>query len=468
MTQWRLIAIFLYCLVFANHTQSQQKNILSVQEYLQLVAKNHPVAKQADLLTLKARANLTKVRGAFDPELFLYYDGKEFDSKDYYQYLQGGVSWNTASPIKFKGSFQQTEGFYINPQEYTPKDGLYTAGASVSLGKGLLMDEQRLALRQAKVFKQAAETEQLIMINQLYLKAMYAYLNWFQMYNVLEIQSEAFELAEQRLNLIRTSYLFGDKPAMDTVETFTLYQSRTQSLKQAETDFLNATLELSNHLWDEKQVPINNLNIYSAPTSAEFIKTTKTECDSLFMKYSMEYLVQPELLLYNYKNKNLLLEKRWKLEKLKPKIDVQYNFLSTQWNEYDWEGFGRNNYKFGVRASLPLFLREGRGDLKLTQLKLQELKWEVQLKQQSIKNKITQYYNEYLNLLNQLEVQRSVIDNNARLLEAEKINYNNGEGSIFLINTRENNYLKAKEKYIELLAKYEKTIWSFKSYMGLI
>lgn len=444
----------------------QAQDTLSPEIYLNLVQKNHPVIKQADILLLKAQAQLTSVRGAFDPEAYAYIDQKQFSEKNYFNLLDAGISWRTPYALQLKGSYQQAQGYYVNPQNTTPDQGLYQLGASLPLGYGLLMDEQRLALKQAKLFKQASITEQVVLCNQLCYKALCAYFDWVMDAGLLKISQEALGLSEQRLKLTITSYQQGDKPAIDTLEAYIQFQTRLQSLQQISTDFLNASIELSNYLWDEQQNPIQVSTKFIAPNSK--VLEQQKAMDSLFLSQTLAYQTQPELLLYQIKGKSIQLEKRLKLEKLKPKVNIQYNFLSSTWNEYDWAAFAKNNYKWGAQLSLPLLLRNGMGEVKLANLKMQEWQLEVQNKQQAIRSKIGQYSNEYENLKNQVVQQRDLMVYTARLLSAEEQNFASGESSVFMINTRENNYLKAQEKYLELLFKLQKNATSFKAYMGLL
>lgn len=461
---------FVLSITLLNSLVFGQKNneILTLQTYMEWVQKNHPIVKQADLMVLKAKANLTSVRGAFDPEAYSSINQKEFSNKNYFQLFEAGVSYKTPYALQFKGAYTDAQGDYVNPQNTAPDKGLYSIGAYLPLGSGLLMDEQRLALKQAKIFKQSSETERLILINQTLFKALVAYFEWMQSGNLLTIAQEANELAKQRLILTKTSYLQGDKPAIDTLEAYILVQTRAQNLIQAKTDYLNAQLHLSNFLWDDGQNPVQNVNSYDYPKYESFELSSQTMADSLFSRNRLEYERQPELIVYQYKKDALRAEKRLKQEKIKPKINVNYNFLSSQWNQYDWAGFTEQNYKWGASMSLPLFLRNGRGEVKMANFKLKEIQYEILNKQQVVKNKLQIYSNEHENLKQQLSQQKELIKNTRKLLEAERMNYISGESSVFMINTREANYLKAQEKLVEYMAKYEKNISSFKAYMGLL
>ncbi|WP_221393492.1 hypothetical protein [Dyadobacter sp. NIV53] len=59
-------------------------------------------------------------------------------------------------------------------------------------------------------------------------------------------------------------------------------------------------------------------------------------------------------------------------------------------------------------------------------------------------------------------------DNYQKLVQAEQIRFANGESSLFLINSRENKALEAREKLIELKTKYFQTAYSLQWSAGLL
>ncbi|MBK8568125.1 MAG: transporter, partial [Saprospiraceae bacterium] len=63
---------------------------LSPDAFLQQVRSNHPVAKQATLLTPEAEAVLLAVRGGFDPRVWRRLGAQSFDGKNYFNIAEGG------------------------------------------------------------------------------------------------------------------------------------------------------------------------------------------------------------------------------------------------------------------------------------------------------------------------------------------------------------------------------------------
>ena len=62
--------------------------VLDVNAYVAIVGNYHPVAKQADLLTQQARAELRIARGGWDPALTSDYASKTYNGSNYYSFFE--------------------------------------------------------------------------------------------------------------------------------------------------------------------------------------------------------------------------------------------------------------------------------------------------------------------------------------------------------------------------------------------
>ena len=65
--------------------------------------------------------------------------------------------------------------------------------------------------------------------------------------------------------------------------------------------------------------------------------------------------------------------------------------------------------------------------------------------------------NSWQALLEQLRIQQQAVANYKRLRDGEQIRFENGESTVFLINSREAKLLEARQKLAELQAKYAQT-----------
>lgn len=451
----RLILVFsiLFCLTGLKG-QEADSLMLSFREYLGYVKSFHPVAKQARLNIDIGQAELLKARGAFDPKIEVDYDRKKFKGTEYWDRLNTTFKVPTWYGIELKGTFEQVSGEFTNPDEFLPDDGLFSAGISVSLGEDLWINDRMATLKQAKFFREQTKAERDLQVNDILFQAAVAYFDWLKSYNEQQIFRQFLTNAEERFQGIKRSALAGDIAAIDTVEAGIALQNRKLSLEQARIAFVKKSLELANYLWLEDNIPVElQPNVIPEQTVGVNIDITldllgRTQ-DSLFLEN------HPKLLSLGYKIDGLEVDKSLKANKILPRIDLEYNFLTESVGPIN--GFDTQDYKGGVKFEFPIFIRKERGDLKLAKFKLRDARFEYVNAELSLRNKILGIYQELDSFETQNEMIRSIVMDYQALLAAEERKFSFGESSLFLINTRESRLIDSELKSNELQIKFFKT-----------
>ena len=450
------VAATLLLLCFYSHTQ-----VLEWTDFRQQVLEYHPIAQQADLYRSQASSALLRAKGGFDPKAYSDFYSKNFSGKNYFQYAEAGIKLPTWGGIELKSAYNLASGTYLNAESTLPSNGQATLGFNWSIGQGLLLDERRAALRQALIGLQAGEAERGLVINDLLFEAAKTYWAWVVASNQLSIYDSALRQSRIRHEAMRESFFQGDKPAIDTIETFIQVQNRLLDVNFASIDAQNTTLALSNFLWTTDGQALALAQIPSPPT----ISDTETIPENILEREELARQARqnhPELRLYQAKSQSLEVERRLKMEKRKPVLDLNYNLLAAGWAFFPTDnttGIGvlANDIKWGINFSYPIFNRKARGDWQLTLVKIAQTKLDIQQKSQVIENKVRQYANDLNNLRNQVALYRDITRNYLTLLEAETEKFKQGESSVFLINTREQRWLDAQLKYLKLVAEYRKT-----------
>ena len=83
-----------------------------------------------------------------------------------------------------------------------------------------------------------------------------------------------------------------------------------------------------------------------------------------------------------------------------------------------------------------------------------------------MQTKQKQIQNEWTVLVEQTEDSEKIVDGFNSLSSAERALFEQGESSLFLVNAREIGYISSKSKYIEFLAKTNKSALSTKYILG--
>lgn len=437
-----------------------QERVLDWNTFRQQVLSSHPMALQADLYRNEATAALLKAKGGFDPKLAYNYDSKNFNGDSYFDYNEAELKLPTWFGLELKGAYNAAQGKYLNSESKLPANGQAVFGLNWTLGQGLLIDERRANLRIARIGLQLNEAERNAQLNTLLLDAAKVYWSWVLAANQLSVYESALAQAQIRVEGIRESFIQGDKPAIDTVETVAQYQNRRLDVYFAQLDLQNATLALQNYLWDQNQQPMSLQSLGTAPilSPENAYKLPEIRRDSLLQ---VALRLHPDLLYYENKLQSLNVERQWKNEKRKPVLDLNYNILGTGW-QFSQVNFGEgprmlaNDIKFGVQFSYPLLNRKARGDLQLADIKIAQTQLGLQQKRQNIENKVKQYANEINNLADQVVLFRDFVGSYRALMEGEMERFRFGESSIFLVNSREQRLLDTQVKYLKLLSEFKK------------
>ncbi|PQV46554.1 outer membrane efflux protein [Jejuia pallidilutea] len=449
--------VTLICIIlcFSGLASAQDStSVISLAEYLGYVKSYHPIVKQANLVINESEAKLMKARGAFDPKLEVDYDRKKFKNTEYFDRLNATFKIPTWFGVEFKGNFEENTGDFLNPQAFVPEDGLYSAGVSVPVARGLLTNKRMAMLRQSRLYVKQAQADRQLLVNNILYEATITYFNWLRRYNEKRVYEDFLTNAEIRFNGIKKSYEVGDMPAIDTLEARITLNNRRLNLEKSRIKFIKASLELSNFLWLNDNTPVE-LKDNVIPDVDTFLSIDETLNTSGLDIESFNFENHPKLQSLDYKIKSLDIEKRLKANNLLPQIDLQYNFLSETPDVA--RSFSTSAYKSGVNIYFPLFLRKERGDLKLAKLKLQDTRFEVQDTRVSLRNKIDAISQELDSYIVQSDFTEVIVNDYATMLSAEERKFFLGESSLFLVNSRESKLIDAKLKAIEIENDFLKT-----------
>ncbi len=455
--------VLLFLLVF--HVGYGQQKTLSSTEFWQIVQNYHPVVKQTLIEIKQSNASLTIAQGAFDPVLQHYSTQKTLDGKNYLDYHAPSLSIPTWYGIEFSAGIENIQGSRLDPSQTVGQTSYL--GVQIPLAKNLLMDKRRAALQQAKILQKMAIQDQRSELNNLLHDAMESYIAWVRSYQVMQLVQANYVNASKRFDMVRKSLEFGDRPAVDTLEALTQKQTFENLLAAKSMEYLNAKLSLSAYLWNAKTRPVDLADdVFPAPNEEiRLLENADLNLESLLEKAMQNH---PELNNYRNKLDVLGIEKKLKFQSLLPKLDVSYNHLSKGGPSLYGATFLENNYKYGVKFELPLRLSEGRGAYQAAKLKLENEQLNLNQKQVQVEIKIRNYYNQFETLKKQIRTQESALTNYQSLVNAEEKRFENGESSLFLINSREMKSLEAAEKLADLKAYLQKTTFALQASAGIL
>jgi outer membrane protein TolC len=431
----------------------------TLDQFYATILEFHPIVKQTRLLSETAKAEIRLARGAFDPKLESRFNTKEFNGKEYYTKWNSSLSLPSWFPIDPKIGFEQNSGLYVDPENSVPSSDLNRqvfTGISLPLGKGLFTDERRTTLKTAKLFAQMADAEQVKLINKILLDAAKDYWQWYFSYYNYRLMQRNVVLASEIFRRVKLNALHGEASVMDTVQAKITWQQRQIETQEAWLEFINSGIRISTYVWNQEGNPVQ-LSPGIAPVQ-------ENENATILQLTTLENLKEqakenhPELRKLNVKLNQLDLEKKLATEYLKPRLDLNYNFLNqplTPQGSFNTFNFS-SNYKFGLDFSIPVFLRKERAKLALAKIKIKGTEYEKDQTGREISNQIDITFNQLKNTNSILARQHDMVNNYEKLLKAEILNLENGESDPFKINVQLEKLIQSQSKLLKLKSEYEK------------
>lgn len=436
-------------LVLFGWTSSIASDTLSLIYYLELISKNYPLIKKAEIYDQFVEAYDLKGEGTFDPKLTSSIDSKDFDGTDYFNVWQTQVKLPTRFPVDLEVGYERNNGSFLNDQNIVPNNGLVYGTLNFSLIRGLMFDEQRYNLQLMDLQGAKSEIEQDLLVREILYSAISAYIEWAAAQKQNEILTN-YQMA-QRDRYLNSVLLYqnGDKPAIDTIEAKVYLNTADKILLESSQELVNKRQQLALFLWNTQGEPL-------VLQDGIFPQRLQSIIDELTI---MSDIINP-----NFKNDPLLrkidveiqglkLSNRLERESLKPQLDLKYNTIVSMGKENFDPSFNLNDYKYGVTVEVPIRNRKTRGQLQLNKLKIQQSSLDSKQYYQTLVNK---YQNVLLSQAiqeNIIEVATNKVDNYEILRDAELLKFDLGESSVFMVNQRER---KLFESQVELTTSYLK------------
>ena len=450
---------FIYTFLFIaciGNSFAQEKN-LSIENTLDIVRKYHPVIKQSFLQNEIAKNELRASKGVFDPSIQINNEEKTYDNKLYYKYNTSELKIPLWYGIDIKAGTENNLGERLDPMLTKNKSAF--VGVSMDPFRGLIVDKRNSIVKQAKSFVELTKNEQLLVVNDLLLDATSAYWNWVNAYNTNAILTRSVQNNKERYEVIKKSFVAGDRAPIDTTEALTQLQTFEMMQSQAALDLQKARLELSNYFWTENGLPYE-LDEKVSPTNNFNLSTINgIELGKLEEQVNQAIQLHPKLKMINAKSDILDIEKRLKTIELFPSLKINYNALDNNLNNITTSINTSNNVKYGLSLTMPLFQRKARGELAKTKNKMEDLQWDKRYLSLEIENKIRSSFAEFYALKQQLKTNEAILNANKLLFETENTKFQMGESSLFLINSRELKFIETEQKHIALKTKFYQSIY---------
>ena len=427
---------------------------LNYSNFIKNVLVNNPAAQSADNVSKIAKFQYNAMRGNYDPQLKGSHENKTFIGKNYYSIINAEISQPIFTSQSIKLGYDYGIGNNINPELQTSVNGLPYLGMEASILQGLMFDKRRANVLKAKYYVSYANSDRDAQLNELLFESSVSYFDWIYFVKQRSINSYFLSLAQQRFQGVEQLVIQGERPSVDTIEASLFIQSRMLEIQQSDIEIQKQTNQIASFNWENSNPSQLSMQFISDDSLESYYEMAKLKVSQYLY---IDSVSNPIIRKYTHYQEILDVDKRLKKEMIKPKLDVNYNFLSTNNSQFN-PIFSTNNYKWGVNVSFPLFMRNSVNEYRVSKLISYNNKLELLNKDNELKFKIEVIQKTISLLSEQILNAEKTVAYSQLLVDAEKQRFNIGESSLFLINSRESKWLEASLKLAEYKLKFIKTM----------
>lgn len=428
--------------------------VLDFPAFYEQVRQRHPIARQAELLEARAEAGVLAARGPlWDPTLEAAWVRKRFQATEYFNYLDAALKLPTPVGVEFKLGFENTRGSIINPDRLTPEDGLWVAGVSIPIGRGMITDRRRNAMTQALAMRDAAVAERAGAVNKLLFGAAKDYAAWYEAWRRRRIADEGVEIATFLYGAVMQRFEGGDAAAIDTLEAGLELQRRTVAKLAADNDWYVRTQVINTYLWNEQAVPFD-LAPGVVPT-VRGLERTSLDTTAVDGWLAQSLARHPDLIKALAKQRAAEADQRLYSQELLPEIRGEAGILKDGaiglfegWPDLE------DNYKYGLAGKTSLLLMKERGMAGAAGAKFESAVLEATLVRRELRAAVLASAADVLTFDDLLDVQAVAVRQARLLREGESRRFDEGESTLFLVNLRDRLLLEEEVKLAGFEAKY--------------
>lgn len=440
---------WLWCFIFAVCVSNAQ-TLVDYKLLFSTINSEHPFAKKADAVKELGQRQLQAARGNYDPEVKSTAEGKYFKNTNYYSVFKSEFKQPIFTSQYLKAGYEYGQGLYLNPQYSTSASGLPYVGIEAGLLQGLLFDKRRAEVLKGGFYKEYYKYESQVMLNDLYESAASSYAHWLYSLQLVKLNRYFLQTARDRFGALYGLVEIGEKPGIDTVEAAILLQGRDLELQSALAELTKAENDLRFYFLNAN----DDLKASAGLQTNDSLSSLFDSGLKMYMAIAQQSVTNNPMLQQYFAKRGLLgTEVRLRRELIKPKLDVSYNFLNGSATN-DLLYFGTANYKYGASLSFPLLLRNSRNEHKIAKLQMLNNEFDLMAKQSQLDLKQQALLQSAKIVLQQIVTVNRAVEYSKQLLEAERLKFENGESSLFLLNTRENKLLESELKLADYKIKF--------------
>jgi outer membrane protein TolC len=443
-------------------TSSYESNSpIKLKNVLENVDKNFALVLAVYQDIKVAESEFLSAQGAFDPSLrggassapLGFYQNNRFDILAEQPTQYNGMSFFGGYRIG-RGSFAPYDGKLA-----TNSLGEIRAGARIPLWRDRVIDKNRAALKQAELGVKVADYTASLQKIDITRNATLRYWDWIAAGQRYIIAKNLFEIAEERKKQITKRVKAGDLPAIEEVDNERVILQRESQLAAAVQSLEIAANELSIFLSKEdgilvapkiEQMPKDEFGNFESITSTDLDKTIDKAIQ-----------IRPDLKRFELQKQQNLIDQDLAKNQMNPGIDVVV--VASQDLGTGSITRSRTELEAALVLNVPLRTRTQQGKLDGSVAKNLKLAQQEKFLKERIIADIKNAFTSVENTKKRANLASREYELAKKLEEAERNRYIVGEGTLVIVNIREQTTAEAAIREIDALADHHRAIANYKA-----
>lgn len=432
---------------------------LRLEDVLESVKQQYPPLLAALQDKVIADADVTSAEGRFDLILKGSYDG---DFLGFYRNDNYGVGVQQATSFQgmtwFSG-YQLGRGSYptYEGKQQTDEGGEYKIGARLPLFRDRAIDQRRADLAKALIGRRVADLgidQQRLLIVQL---ATRRYYEWLAAGQRFQAATEVLKVAEQRDQQLKDASDLGQIPRIDVTDNLRAILTRRAQVVEAKRGLELAAIELSLFLRDGQGQPrlVREDELPPAfPDLREFDEKRLMEDIELALKR------RPEIARFVAQREQVEVDRRLAQNQLMPNIDAGVSYTRQIGDRVVRRG--PDDLVASLIFDLPAQRRAAKGRDLSSLARIEQFDQRERFARDQVTAEVRDAYSALRAAYQRAQVLKQEVQVARELEDAERVRFQLGDGTLFLVNLREQatfdtviREVSAVNEYFRALALYE-------------
>lgn len=420
----------------------ERRSPLTLEHVLRSTVAHHPSVQAALAREEVAESELMRARGAFDPALSVrgalrhggYYELRRVDAE-----LRAPTPWLGAefwAGYRYGRGVDGDERYPSYYGDQTLDGGELRAGVRVPLLRDRALDDRRAVRARAELAVDGAQQVRALALIELERRAAAAYWSWVAAGRGQHVCEELLVLAETRLDAVRERAAAGIIPEVDTLEAERAWLSRQDCVIQARRNVEAAAIVLGLFLRSDTGAPAppdparlpSDLPLPSAPVMAQPDVERVLACHPRIA--AQRAVVESQRVA-----RDLARQRR------QPRLDALAE-VSRDLGQGD-SSLPGTVLEVGVQLSMPLALRDARGQHAASEAQLAAELEQLRLAEDEVRAELGDIESAYRAALERHALLSRLEENAEQLAAAERRQLELGATSLLFVNIREQGVAEA-------------------------